>query len=58
MKIVLALVKQVGGELHILPGDNGRGTRFAVTFGSRLSPARAAPGMRSTAASSSMRRRF
>ena len=39
MKIVLALVKQVGGELHILPGDNGRGTRFAVTFGSRLSPA-------------------
>ena len=32
MKIVLALVEQIGGELHILAGDNGRGTRFAVTF--------------------------
>jgi two-component sensor histidine kinase len=32
MKIVLSLVKQIGGELHILPGDNGRGTRFTVTF--------------------------
>ena len=32
MKIVLSLVKQIGGELHILPGDNGRGTRFMVTF--------------------------
>ena len=39
MKIVLSLVKQIGGELHILPGDNGRGTRFTITFGSRLSPA-------------------
>jgi two-component system, sensor histidine kinase PdtaS len=31
-KIVLALVKQIGGELKIMPGDNGRGTRFTVTF--------------------------
>jgi len=37
MKIVLSLVKQIGGELHIHPGDNGRGTSFTVTFGSRLS---------------------
>jgi len=35
MKIVLSLVKQIGGELHILPGDNGRGTRFTVTFDAR-----------------------
>lgn len=32
MKIVLSLVKQIGGELHIMPGDNGRGTRFTVKF--------------------------
>ena len=32
MKIVLSLVRQIGGELHILPGDNGRGTRFTVKF--------------------------
>ena len=32
MKIVLSLVQQIGGELHILPGDNGRGTRFTVKF--------------------------
>jgi two-component sensor histidine kinase len=32
MKIVLSLVQQIGGELRILPGDNGRGTRFAVKF--------------------------
>ncbi len=32
MKIVQSLVKQIGGELHILPGDNGCGVRFAVTF--------------------------
>ena len=32
MKIVLSLVKQIGGELHIEPGDNGRGARFRVTF--------------------------
>jgi two-component system, sensor histidine kinase PdtaS len=33
MKIVLALVKQIGGALHVGPGDGGRGTRMAVTFG-------------------------
>ena len=32
MKIVLSLVKQIGGELHISSGDNGRGTCFRVTF--------------------------
>lgn len=32
MKIVLSLVRQIGGELHILPGGNGRGTRFMVKF--------------------------
>jgi two-component sensor histidine kinase len=32
MKIVLSLVKQIGGELHILAGDNGRGAHLRVTF--------------------------
>jgi two-component sensor histidine kinase len=32
MKIVLSLVKQIGGELRILSGDNGRGTCFTVKF--------------------------
>jgi two-component sensor histidine kinase len=32
MKIVLSLVQQICGELHILPGDNGRGTRFLIKF--------------------------
>ena len=32
MKIMLALVKQIGGELTIVPGDNGRGSCFTVTF--------------------------
>jgi two-component sensor histidine kinase len=32
MKIVLSLVEQIGGELQILPGDNGRGTRFMIKF--------------------------
>jgi two-component sensor histidine kinase len=31
-KIVLALVKQIRGELKITPGDNGRGTKFTVIF--------------------------
>jgi two-component system, sensor histidine kinase PdtaS len=31
-KIVLALVKQIGGELKIMPGDNGRGTKVTVLF--------------------------
>ena len=39
MKIVLSLVKQIGGELHIVPGDNGRGARFTVTFHSPRSGA-------------------
>jgi two-component system, sensor histidine kinase PdtaS len=33
MKIVLSLVNQIGGELHISSGDGGRGTRFTITFG-------------------------
>lgn len=33
MTIVLALVKQIGGELHVGLGDGGRGTRMVVTFG-------------------------
>jgi two-component sensor histidine kinase len=32
MQIVLALVKEIGGELRFLVGDNGRGTRVTVTF--------------------------
>jgi len=32
MKIALALVKQIGGELHISPGEDGRGARFTVGF--------------------------
>ena len=32
MKIIELLVKQIGGELYILPGDNQVGTRFMVTF--------------------------
>ena len=32
MKIVGSLVKQVGGKLQIVPGENGRGAGFAVTF--------------------------
>ena len=32
MKIILSLVKQIGGSLQIVPGDNGCGTRAIVTF--------------------------
>ena len=32
MKIVLSLVQQFGGELHIMPRDSGRGTCFMVKF--------------------------
>jgi two-component system, sensor histidine kinase PdtaS len=32
MKIVLSQVRQICGALNIQPGDNGRGTRFTVTF--------------------------
>ena len=34
MRIVQALVKQVGGELHISAGDKGCGARFTVAFSS------------------------
>jgi two-component sensor histidine kinase len=33
MKIAMAQVKQIGGELHMSGGDNGRGARFTVNFG-------------------------
>ena len=33
MKIVMSLVRQIGGALDILPGEGGRGTRFTVAFG-------------------------
>jgi two-component system, sensor histidine kinase PdtaS len=36
MKIVLSLVKQIGGELQFSSGDNGRGTRASVAFCSRV----------------------
>ena len=36
MKIVLALVRRIGGELHCSSGENGRGARFEVTFSSRV----------------------
>jgi two-component sensor histidine kinase len=32
MKIILLLVEQIGGELHVLPGGYGCGARFTVTF--------------------------
>jgi two-component system, sensor histidine kinase PdtaS len=32
MKIILLLVRQIGGELHILPSDNACGARFKITF--------------------------
>jgi two-component system, sensor histidine kinase PdtaS len=32
MKIVQSLVKQIGGEFHILPGGDGCGARFTITF--------------------------
>jgi len=32
MKLVSALVRQIGGELQIACGDNGQGTRFTVLF--------------------------
>jgi two-component system, sensor histidine kinase PdtaS len=34
-KIVLALVKQIRGELKITPADSGQGTRFTVIFPGR-----------------------
>jgi two-component sensor histidine kinase len=32
MKIVMAQAKQIGGDLHMSPGDDGRGARFTVRF--------------------------
>jgi two-component system, sensor histidine kinase PdtaS len=32
MKIIGSLVKQIGGEVQIAPGENSRGTTFTVTF--------------------------
>jgi two-component sensor histidine kinase len=32
MKIIQLLVKQIGGEFHILPGGDGCGARFTVIF--------------------------
>jgi two-component sensor histidine kinase len=32
MKIILSLVKQIGGRIHISAGDNGRGTTFKISF--------------------------
>ena len=32
MKIIQALVKQIGGAFQIVPGDNGHGVRSTVTF--------------------------
>jgi hypothetical protein len=32
MKIVGSLVKQIGGNLQIVPGENGRGAGLTVTF--------------------------
>jgi len=32
MKIIQALVKQIGGAFQILPGEKGHGARFTVTF--------------------------
>jgi two-component system, sensor histidine kinase PdtaS len=32
MKIILSLVKQIGGELQICPGDHGHGACFAIAF--------------------------
>ena len=37
MKIIIALVKQIGGELDIGKGDGGQGTRFTVRFAPQLS---------------------
>ena len=37
MKIIHSLIEQIGGELHIASGDNGRGARFTVTFCSSMS---------------------
>jgi len=32
MKLISSLVKQIGGQLQIARGDNGKGTQFTVLF--------------------------
>jgi two-component sensor histidine kinase len=32
MKLISSLVKQIGGQLQIAHGENGKGTRFTVLF--------------------------
>lgn len=32
MKLISSLVRQIGGQLQIAPGSDGKGTRFAVLF--------------------------
>lgn len=32
MKLISSLVGQIGGQLHVAPGNNGKGTRFTVLF--------------------------
>ena len=32
MKLISSLVKQIGGQLQIAAGNDGKGTRFAVQF--------------------------
>ena len=36
MTIVRSLVQQIGGELQLLPGENGRGTHVTITFSSQM----------------------
>jgi two-component system, sensor histidine kinase PdtaS len=43
MRIVLSLIKEIGGELRVGPGDNGRGACFAVTFRSAETGTSAVP---------------
>ena len=45
MKIITKLVKQIGGELTIGAGENGRGARFSVTFGRPLAAERLRHGV-------------
>jgi two-component sensor histidine kinase len=43
MKIIAALVRQIGGALHIAPGDEGHGTRFTIKFRPPLPSRRIVP---------------
>jgi hypothetical protein len=44
MKIIASLVKQIGGKLQVAPGEDGRGARFTVIFGSPLATGSCCPG--------------